>query len=95
MDVNTYAQTAFFREDFLNQDVISSVLRLDMIGAFKALMHGDSFPDTPDLNSLLSRLQSNTTFLLQEDNLRSQNVNMGELISQIGGATVLLDGIDN
>ncbi|MFX1250027.1 MAG: FtsX-like permease family protein [Promethearchaeota archaeon] len=81
VDVNTYAQTAFFREDFLNQDVISSVLRLDMIGAFKALMQGDLFPDTPDLNSLLSRLQSNTTFLLQEDNLKTRNVNVGEQIS--------------
>ncbi len=81
VDVNTYAQTAFFREDFLNQDAISSVLRLDMIGAFKALMQGDWFPDTPDLNSLISRLHSNTTFLLQEDNLRSQNVNVGEQIS--------------
>ncbi|MFX1254859.1 MAG: ABC transporter permease [Promethearchaeota archaeon] len=81
VDSNTYAQTAFFREDFLNQDVISTLLRLDMIGAFNALMQGDLFPNTPDLNSLLSRLQSNTSFLLQEDNLKTQNINVGEQLS--------------
>ncbi|MFX1538514.1 MAG: ABC transporter permease, partial [Promethearchaeota archaeon] len=81
VDINTYAQTAFFREDFLNQDAISALLRLDMIGSFKALMRGDFFPDTPDLNTLLSGLQSSTTFLIQEDNLRAQNINVGEQLS--------------
>ncbi|MFX1538986.1 MAG: FtsX-like permease family protein, partial [Promethearchaeota archaeon] len=81
VDINTYAQTAFFREDFLNQDAISALSRLDLIGSFRALMQGDLFPDTPDLNSLLSGLQSNTSFLIQEDNLRAQNINVGGQIS--------------
>ncbi|MFX0064575.1 MAG: FtsX-like permease family protein [Candidatus Hermodarchaeota archaeon] len=81
VDINTYAQTAFFRDDFLNQDMMSALLRLDLFGSFRALMQGDLFPDTPNLPSLLSRLQSNTTFLFQEDNLRSLNVNVGEQMS--------------
>ncbi|MFX1536485.1 MAG: ABC transporter permease [Promethearchaeota archaeon] len=78
IDINTYAQTAFFREDFLNQDALSSLSRLNVLGTIRAVMQGNYFPDTPDLNTLLSRLQSNTSFLLQDDNLKAAGINVGE-----------------
>ncbi|MFX1254854.1 MAG: ABC transporter permease [Promethearchaeota archaeon] len=78
VDINTYAQTAFFREDFLSQDAFSSLSRLNVLSTIRAVMQGDYFPDTPDLNTLLSRLQSNTSFLLQYDNLKTAGINVGE-----------------
>ncbi|MFX1533239.1 MAG: FtsX-like permease family protein [Promethearchaeota archaeon] len=78
VDINTYAQTTFFREDFLNPDVLSSLLRLDIGATVDALLQEDLFPDNPDLSTLLSKLQSDTTVLIQEDNLKIRGLNVGE-----------------
>ncbi|MFX0093517.1 MAG: FtsX-like permease family protein, partial [Candidatus Hodarchaeota archaeon] len=66
VDINTYLQTAFFREDFLNQDVLSCLSRFDVTTALESLLQGDLFPDTPNLDILLSMLQSNKTIILHE-----------------------------
>ncbi|MFX1251855.1 MAG: ABC transporter permease [Promethearchaeota archaeon] len=81
LDVNTYVQTAFFREDFLNPDALSSLLRLDASTTLKALTRGDLFPDTPNLDTLISKIQSNTTLLVQEDNLKARNLCVGDQLS--------------
>ncbi|MFX1535887.1 MAG: FtsX-like permease family protein, partial [Promethearchaeota archaeon] len=78
VDINTFAQTAFFRQDFLNQDVLSSLSRLDTIGAIRSLLQNDFFPDNPGLSVLLSRLRSNTTVLVQEDDLKARALDIGD-----------------
>ncbi|MFX1256047.1 MAG: ABC transporter permease [Promethearchaeota archaeon] len=78
IDPKTYGQTAFFREDFLNPDVLSSLLRLDVFGVIRSLTLGDLLPDTPNLGNLISKLQSNTEVLVQEDNLKNRNLNTGD-----------------
>ncbi|MFX0093519.1 MAG: ABC transporter permease, partial [Candidatus Hodarchaeota archaeon] len=83
VDINTFAQTAFFREDFLNQDLLSSISRFDIESTISAFRRGDLYPDTPDLATLLSKLHSNRTVLLQEDNLRAANLNVNDQLSLV------------
>ncbi|MFX0063707.1 MAG: FtsX-like permease family protein [Candidatus Hermodarchaeota archaeon] len=78
VDINTFAQTAFFREDFLNPDVLSSLSRLDMLGAIRSLLQNDFLPDNLGLSVLLSRLRSNTTVLVQEDDLKARDLDIGD-----------------
>ena len=76
VDINTFAQTAFFREDFLNSDALSSLARLNIPTATESILQGDLIPDNPGLTTLLALLRSNRTVLLQEDNLRGRKLNM-------------------
>ncbi|MFX1254853.1 MAG: FtsX-like permease family protein [Promethearchaeota archaeon] len=78
VDINTFAQTAFFRDDFLNPDVLSSLSRLDMLGAIRSLLQNDFLPDNQGLSVLLSRLRSNTTVLVQEDDLKTRDLDIGD-----------------
>ncbi|MFX0094709.1 MAG: ABC transporter permease, partial [Candidatus Hodarchaeota archaeon] len=78
VDISTYAQTAFFRDDFLKQDFLSSLGRLDLAGIFRSLVSGEISSNSPDLKTLLSSLQSNISVLVQETNINVRNLNIGD-----------------
>ncbi|MFX1535891.1 MAG: FtsX-like permease family protein [Promethearchaeota archaeon] len=78
VDSSTYAQTTFFREDFLKQDLLSSLGRLDLAAIFRSLISGEIASNSPDLGTLLSTLQSNTSVLVQEANINGRNLNIGD-----------------
>ncbi|MFX1538734.1 MAG: hypothetical protein ACFFDI_31490, partial [Promethearchaeota archaeon] len=78
IDAHTFVQTAYFRDDFLNSDALSSLLRFDLFSFLRSLQQGDFFPDNPDLRTIISQLQSNTTILVQEDDLQLRDLNVGD-----------------
>ncbi|MFX1255851.1 MAG: ABC transporter permease [Promethearchaeota archaeon] len=81
IDARTFTQTAYFRDDFLNPDAWSSLLRFDLFSFLRSISRGDFFPDNPDLGTIISHLQSNTTVLMQEDNLQLRDLNVGDYFS--------------
>ncbi|MFX0093803.1 MAG: hypothetical protein ACFFBD_18775, partial [Candidatus Hodarchaeota archaeon] len=77
VNISTYHQTVYFRDDYLNPDALASFLRLDISTAIRGLLQQNLF-GTPDLPTLLSKLQSNKTVLVQEDSLRARSINPKE-----------------